>query len=285
MVFFSQKYPVLYLSKQSIDPGQVTVGKEVLYQGSDACTYTEETLVHALKEVQRLFQKDMRVILSEELVYVTELSFPSGTHLTRDLVQQTLKGTIPEDVSSTEWDFQTLHFAQKQEAMSEIRVQVAVVEGRFFRQFTKALETVALPIVSIVPESYVLAQMVQAYEGGTLLVARNRETTLLAAVENGFVIATRSVKKSVSPEDISAFLLFVASHKERTIARIIFSHFSSEEMAPFQALVADGYELLSEDLNPLVGAVLQVPLRGTDETILNLQTFLSKRKRAWWQIW
>lgn len=279
---FSKKFPVFFISKHFIDPGYVTVGRQVSFDGFEALTYTEDTLPDVLRQVQSLFKKNIRVVLSEELVYVTELSFPAGTSITRDIVRRAVESTTPEDAQSTAWDFRTLHYAKKQETETEILVQAAVVEGKFFHMLAQALEAVPLPIESIVPESYALAQLAAGYEGASLLVVRDRESTLLSAVENGFVIVARVDRDEVDLLDIEKFLSFVAAHKSRKVARIIFSHFTDEEMISFQKLTADGYELVQEEYNPLVGAAIETHIAGKDEAVLNLNAFLLDRKTSLW---
>jgi hypothetical protein len=198
MPLFSKKHSVLFIAKHFIDPGRVTIGREISFDGFEALAYDENTLPDVLRQIQSLFVGDIRIVLSEELTYVTELSFPAGTHLTRDLVRHHMEAAVPEDLSSTEWDFQTLHYVKKQETETKILVQAAVVEGKFFHMLQQALETVSLPIESIVPESYALAQLTAGYEGASLLIVRDRESTLLALVDGGFVIATRVERGEVA---------------------------------------------------------------------------------------
>lgn len=279
---FSKKHPVLFISKHFIDPGYVTVGRQVSFDGFEALAYAEETLPDVLRQIQALFRKSIRVVLSEELAYVTEISFPAGTSVTRDLVRRAVEEAAPEDLRATAWDFQTLRYAKKQESGTGILVQAAVMEGKFFHMFRQALELVPLPIESIVPESYALAQLAVGYEGVSLLVVRDRESTLLAAVENGVVIAARMQGGDIAIAHIEGFLSFVAARKGRKVARIIFSHFTDEETAPFQKLTADGYELIRDDYNPLIGAALIRRTKGRDEEVLSLDVTLSERTASWW---
>ena len=283
MPLFSKKHSVLFIAKHFIDPGRVTIGREISFDGFEALAYDENTLPDVLRQIQSLFVGDIRIVLSEELVYVTELSFPTGMRLTRDIVRRAVEATTPEDLRATEWDFQTLHYVKKQETETGVLVQAAVIEGVFFRMFAQALETVLLPIESIVPESYALAHLTAGYEGASLLIVRDRESTLLALVDGGFVIATRVERGEVAVSHIEKFLSFISVHKSKVAARIIFSHFTEEEMAPFQTLAACGYELISEEYNPLIGAAVQTSITGKDAEVLNLNTFLLDRQVSWWK--
>lgn len=277
---FSKKHFILYISKHFIDPGLVTIGKNISFEGFEALAYDENTLADVLRQI-RLLRKNFRVVLSDELVYVTELAFPAGTSLTRDLVRRSLESAIPEDLRLTVWDFQTLKYIKKKETETEILVQAAVMEGKFFRTFSQALQSVPLDIESIVPESYALSRLAADYSGVSLLAARGRESVLLAAVENGFVIAASVEREELTLATIEKFISFVSERKSGKAARIIFSHFTEDEMLDFQKLQTGGYELIQADYNPLVGAALQTRVSGKDEEVLNLNTFLFEKKTNW----
>ena len=112
---------------------------------------------------------------------------------------------------------------------------------------------------------------------------RDRDSTLLCAIEDGFVIATRVKRNGALPADAEEFLRFVADRKSKTIRKIILSHFSEEETAAFRQFFPDGYEVTERDCNPLVGAALVSKTRGKDEEVLNLNAFLSRKKSSWWR--
>jgi hypothetical protein len=281
MRIFSKNHPVIFISKHCIDPGIVTIGKEVSFEGFPALVYDENTLADALNQISQLFKKNTRVVLSEELVYVTRLSFPAGISITRELVRAALEKTAPEDLRMTEWDFRTLHYVKKREIEKEILVQAAVMEGKFFQIFSQTLVATSLFIESIIPESYALSRLAIDYEGVSILIARDRESVLLVAAENGFVIAARVEREEITLDKIEKFLSFISERKLVEAARIIFSRFTEEEMISFQKLKTDGYELIQADYNPLIGAALEKNVAGKDEEVLNLNNFLLEKKPSW----
>ncbi len=277
MPIFSKKHSILFISKYFVDPGSVTVGKGFVFNGFEAIAYTADTLADVLKRTRSLFKGNIRIVLSEELVYTAGLTFPIGTSLTRTSVAHAVEETIPEDLRTTEWDFQTLRYAKKQETATEILVQAAVIESKFFRILKQAFEAVSFPVESIVSESYALAKLAAGQEGVVLLVARNRTGGLLCAVENGFVIATRIKRDEITPSDAETFLSFIVEHTTKKVQKIIFSYFSEENLKAFQKLSADGYELIREDYNPLIGAALN-NTTGQDAEVLNLNAFLLHKR-------
>lgn len=285
MHMFSKKRFVIFISKQFIDPGFVTLGETPLFEGGEAFSYTKETLAESLKKIKEISKGKIRIVLGEELVYVAELSFPNKTIITRELVQKKTEEIIPEDLKQTEWDFQALQYKEKSKDTREIVVQVAVIEKSFSDSFRQALITNPLPIESIYPESYVLANLESGATGVSVIIEQDRGLSVLCAVEDGFSIASRVQKEAVMIEDVKVFIDFLLSYKGKKIERIIFSHFSEEVMTPFLNLADEGYTVLAKDYNPLVGAALQEKISGKDEDILNIDIFSLAEKKVWWKIW
>lgn len=275
---FEKKRYVLFVGKRFIEPGMVTLGKTASFEGGEALSYTSETLADALRNIRERTTGKVRVVLSEELVYVTEISFPASTSVTRESIREKAEEFIPDDLHDSQWDFETLHYTEKRKE-SETLVQVAMIERSFAEALKAALAIVSLPLESVVPESYALASFVADREGVSVIVERDRESTTLIATEQGSVISTY-VQDSVTTDDLSLFLGFVKG-KGKEVKRIVFSHFAEEEVAPFRIFEEQGYEVLAENYNPLIGAAAQ-DISGRDEAVLNIDMFRTNKK-PWWR--
>lgn len=277
-MFFKKHFFVSFISKHFIDSGYITVGKKILFEGAEAFEYTEETFSETFKKIGEVSKGKVRIVLSEELVYVTELSFPSGTRITRDVVLEKAEQSIPEDLRKTAWDFQTLHYAEKSKEKGEILVQVAVIEKSFSDIFRAALTTNPLAIESIFPESYVFANFEKEEAGVAVIVAQNRESVLICAVEDGFAIVTRVEEGGITIDKVREFLQFLSLSKGKKAERIIFSRFTEEDFSLFLPLADEGYEILARDYNPLIGAALHKKVTGKDEDVLNIDILSSPAK-------
>ncbi len=282
MIFAKKRY-VLFVGKTCIDSGLVVLKSEPVFYGNEAIPYTKETLPQALRQARSLSKsKKIRVVLSEELVYVTEVSFSAGTLITRTLVAEKAQASIPEDLRETDWDFQTLQYTEKQKNKDFVAVQVAVVEKVFSQSFHQALQEVPLLIESIVPESSVLASLEREAAEVSVIVAADRESIVFCAVESGFVLTTCVKRGGDIEKDLSEFLLFVGEKSEEKIKRIIFSHCGEAPSAFLEKFSGAGYECIERDYNPLIGAALQTNISGRDEDTLNIaDAFLSVRKHVW----
>ena len=279
---FSKKRFVVFISKQFIDPGFVTIGSEPFFDGGEAFRYTKETLADGLKKIQTISKEKMRIVLGEEFVYVTELSFPHGTTITRELVREKAEEVIPENLKQTEWDFQTLHYKEKTKDTDTILVQVAVIEKSFSESFRQALAVTPLSIEAIYPESYVLANLEIEESEVVIIIEQDRELTVLCAVLDGFVVATRVKKDAITTEDVRGFLSFLSTYKGKSPKKIFLSHCGEENL--LKDLSLEGYEVRVKEYNPLVGAALLEKISGEDEEILNIDIFSSIEKKAWWRI-
>lgn len=194
---FSKKHPALFISSGFIEPGNVTVSRELLFEGSEALPYDREMFHQTLSQVLASPHKKARIVLSEELVYVTTLLFPAGTKLTRELVRSRAEETIPEDLRATAWDFRTMHYKETIGEAGGILVQVAVVEGGFSGILSKTLVEQDFSVEAILPESSVLASLVADKEGVTVIVEQDRERTLFIACESNLVLSTQTKKRSI----------------------------------------------------------------------------------------
>jgi len=222
--------------------------------------------------------------LSEELVYVSVLSFPKGTMITREFIQGKIQEIIPEDLKQTEWDFQTLSYKESEKEEFTL-VQGTVIEKTFSENFRLALDESPLSIESIIPESYALACLEKGRGGVFVIIEKDREMTVFSAIENGHSLISYMKKTALLPQDLKTFLDFLASHKEKKAERLIFSHFEESELVPFQQLFHEEYDIESKDYNPLIGAGLQEKISGKDEAILNITFSPSSEKKVWWKIW
>lgn len=281
---FSKKRFVIFISKRFIDSGWVAGGKSALFQEGEALQYNQETFAETLRKLGVFSRKKVRVVLSEELVYVTRLSFPRGTLITRELVLEKAEESIPEDLRKTDWDFQALSYAESSGGEDEVVVQVAVVERSFSALFRQALLGNEFSIEGILPESYLLACLEREGTDVSVIVERDRETTVLCAVAAGLVIATQVEEGEVTPDRLERFLDFVVSHKGATTKRIIFSHFGVVAPEPFSEIFGGRYEIVVRDYNPLVVA-WQEKVSGKDEDILNIEMLPQSEKKSWWRIW
>lgn len=277
---FSQRHPVLFISKGFIEPGQVTVAQELRFEGGAAVPYTLSTLREALEQIPGIAHRPVRLVLSEELVYVAALSFPQKTKLTREVVRVRAEETIPEDLRTTEWDFRTMRYMKHSETAESVSVQVAVIEHSFAQALEAVLQESTFSVASILPESYVLASFEKDAEGVTVIVEQDREGVLLIAALGGFVLLT-SVKPGLLSDEavVERFLSFVEEKGEK-VARVIGSHL--EDAALLASLQGKGYTCLEQSYNPLLG-VFSEKISGRDENVLNLNVFSERSAHSWWQ--
>lgn len=281
---FSKKIFTLFIGRDTLEPGFVTLKKEPVFVGAEAFAYVRETLPQVLGQVRALAgHAAVRVVLSEELVLVTGFSLPAGAPLVREAIRKQAEETIPENLQATEWDFQQLHYSTQSGMAGEVRIQVAVLESAFCEKFCQIFKQSGLVVESVLPESVVLAGMAASYEGVSLIAAQERMGVVLVAAESGFVLATYVKTGALGATDIATFLEYVSERKAVSVKRIIFSNFG-DGAAPLRAGMSErGIEIVETSLNPLVGAALRQAVRGNDAAVLDIEIFRSDKKRAWWR--
>ncbi len=271
-MLFPKKRYTLFIGKDRIDPGLVVLRDEPVFYADEAFAYTEETFASVLADVGRLAKgRKARIVLSESLVYVTTLRLPAGTALTRERIRQEAETSIPEDLQVTDWDFQAIRYASKPGADGDVTVQIAVVQSAFSRMLREALPGSGLSVESIVPESYALALLEPSLAELSVIIAQNGPATLLAAVHDGFVVASET-KRALIPGDIEVFIAFAERKSGLSVARLMCS--GADLPLP------TAYARESRDLNPLIGAASEEKVSGDDEAVLNLASAGSFRRTA-----
>ncbi len=285
MGFFVQKYCVFFISKQCIDLGFVTVGRRISYESGGAFDYDEANFSEALKKAAKVAGGYARIVLSEELLYVTEIVLPARDLLSRESVLRTAEQSIPENFQETEWDFQILRPLEKPGENKQVHVQVVAVERRFADVFRRALGEVPLVIDQILPESYILAHMEAAESGVTVIVKEGKGTILLCAALNGSVLATWVEDGSITPERMRAFLDYLDSHKKKKPQRIILSAALESSVESLRDFAHDGNGLFLKPYNLFVSAAAHGNRLGRDEEIFNIEMALVSKRSFFRRLW
>lgn len=277
---FSKRRPVLFISKNYIETGWVATSREVVFEGGETLSYSLDTLSAQLERIQSDTRESLHIVLSEELVYVTALSFPRGAEVTRNNVQEVAEASIPEDLQQTMWDFRTMRFREHAKKSNETLVQVVVVEQDFAKKLDQALQSGVCHAEIILPESYILALFEEKYEGMTLIVEEDRESTIIAGVSQGLVVGT-VVKPGVLSDGIVIVdaIKFLEDVSGERITRIVGSHLTNQNL--LSEFDNQGYIIERRDYNPLLGVFLGKKW-GRDENILNLSSD-SGTTDSWWQ--
>jgi hypothetical protein len=275
-MLFPKKRYTIFIGKDRIDPGLVVLDGEPVFYADEAFAYTEETFVEVLTDIGRLAKgKKTRIVLSEELVYVTELRLPVGVELTRERVRQEAEFSVPEDLRVTDWDFQAIRYVSKPGTNGETAVQIAVVQSAFSRMLREALPGSGLSVESIVPESYALAILEPSPAELSIIAAQNGPAALLAAVHDGFVVASET-KRALTASDIDAFAVFSERKSGLPVARLVCSG--------IDAAISASYASESRSLNPLIGAALEEKVSGDDAAVLNLAVTSSDSRGFPWNL-
>jgi hypothetical protein len=277
---FSKKHPALFISSGFIEPGTVTLSRELLFEGNEALPYNRETFPGIFKRALAVSDKGARIVLSEELVYVTTLLFPADTKLTRELVRSRAEETVPEDLRTTAWDFRTMRYRELTGTEGETLVQVAVIEGSFSDMLSTVFSEQDFSVEAIFPESSVLASLVAMKSGVTVIMEQDRERTLFIACESDLVLSTQTKEGVSTYPSLKAFLMFVSGVLEKKIETIVLSHVDDVQLK--EALEKDGYAYEEQSLNPLLGAFF-LKVSGRDESVLNLNAFSQIPERSWWR--
>lgn len=284
MSIFSKKRGVFFIGEHFFEPGVVTVGREPFFEPGESSSYTKETLSILLRSLRERFPNlPFRAVLGEELVYVTELSFPPEAVITREVVRIRAEQSVPEVLRDTDWDFQALRYVKTGKRKGGMFVQVVVVKKGFSVLFREALGKAAFVLEGALSESCILAHAEARSEETIVVISRNRETTFFCAIQDGSVIATQSIVGPPNVEALRSFLSFLVTHKKRTVKKIYYSRCTEEEFLELSSAFPDRVEHTVKEYNPLVYMALEGSFSKKDEDVLNIDfSGLVSQKHWWW---
>jgi hypothetical protein len=270
-MLFSKKHYTLYIGKDRIDPGLVVLKDEPVFYADEAFVYDAASLPAILVEIAKLAKgRKTRIVLSEELVYVTELSFPATAELSREQIRQEAEASIPEDLHATDWDFQALQYVSKPEGDGVRLVQVAAIRSSFTSLLHAALATSDLRVENMLPESCALAVLEPSPEELSVIVTQNGPKAFFSAVRDGFVVTSQTKEGDLSAADLTHFVAFVERKAGVAVSRVIGSRLNQSVFSEISSASGVGRPCVQRDMNPLVGIALKERISGDDDEVLNL---------------
>ncbi|MEK7534019.1 MAG: LytR C-terminal domain-containing protein [Patescibacteria group bacterium] len=264
---FTNKKSVIFITKSKITVSDVVLGDKPNEKIIGQFGWTPYTLDNVLLQIKRIIDGTIRILLSEDFVYVVNLSLPSGSILNKDFVLQKAQELIPENLRETTWDFKEIASplpSSSKQLMTTIQV-VAVVKT-LFEALSKSITKAELQVEAIEPLSYALARFTKQQEKPFLFVYVDTET-LLTLAQKEAVLATQRLN-SLTPTNINQFIIFA---KEKFLAEpqnIVFcGNTNNIDLKEYENL---SFKAVIQDISPAISLSYKEDIKGKDEDVLNL---------------
>lgn len=264
---FASKKSILFIEKAKITVSLVEVSKKSKRISSQEIPWTPETLEQTLSNIKKITGNSVRILLSDEFVYVTSVIIPSDSISEKDDVKEKIQKLIPEDLNSVFWDFKEVLILKKNKDKELKAIQVICPVKSFFEQLCFALVKNGFEVEAIEPMSYTLAHLTKQ-SGRTVLVAYINDPSLLLIQEAGLVVATQLLGNVVTQKDVGTLIAHVKK-KFSVIPNVVVVTGKTDSVT-LKDFESPDRKVEIVSLDPVVGLAQKDDVSGKDEHTLNI---------------
>lgn len=262
---FAQKKIILFITKSKIKIAHVTLGDKPKEQIIHEEAFDKDGLTAILLRNKKSLSGKVRLLLSEDFVYITTLLLPFKSNITKDIITLKAQELIPENLSETSWDFkQSLSSLPNQ---TTIPVQIVAAVRVLFEQLSNAFIKARVQVEAIEPTSYAIARFTKNQNKPFLFVFISEEALLILGYKS-IAVATQRLTLPLNKQRIDQFISFV---KERYLVEpkdVIFcGKTAGIDLKEYQT---EKYKAQVQDLSPLVSLAYKEDHEGKEASILNL---------------
>lgn len=264
---FTKTKSIIYITKSKIKLVNVTRGKKPKEETIDEALWMSDSLENILLKFKKNVKGAARILLSEDFVYVVTLSFPVGSFVNRNNVQEKSQELIPENLNETAWDYKVT---------TSSTIQVVAVVPSLSEKLTEAIIKTGFRIEEIMPLSYVLANFAKNQDIPLLFVYKDEEI-LLALTQKGTVITTKRIlNNTIDKNGINQFIAFAKDQFSKEPKSIIFCGDTANiDVTQYQN---ENLKVEIQDISPIVSLAYKEDLKGKDEDVLNIELTTILRK-------
>ncbi len=199
----------------------------------------------------------IRILLSDEFVYITSIKSETPQTATRKTVQSAAQEFIPEDMSKTSWDYRV--YPQF--------IQVAVLNKSMFDQITEAVKKAGITIEAIEPCSSALARTAGAEKEPVLIIFESEIASIIAA-QDGAAISAEVIHEPLTSAHIEKAVNFIRDQFQLPIKKIIKTEKTGDI---FNTEFFKDITIESKILDPAIGMLNKTDIAVPDERSLNLE--------------
>ncbi|MBI2049366.1 hypothetical protein HYT32_00420 [Candidatus Roizmanbacteria bacterium] len=255
---FTNKKTIIFLTKSKIKITSVTLGnkpKENVIAESD---WNFDNLLGILSKYRKTIGKSVRLLLSEDFVYVVTFSLPFAEVLGRDVIREKAQEFIPENLNETIWDFK--------EVERKILVSAAVKER--YGTLSEIIIKSGLHIETIEPLSFSFTRLLEKQVDPILFVYLYDKAYLTLA-QKDLVLATERLNLPINKEEIKKFILFAKENLKISPRKIIFC--GNTQNLDLKEYEKEGFKIQMQELSPIISLAYKQDVKDKDKKVLNLE--------------
>ena len=252
---FTKNKTLIYITKSNLRISSVDLVK-LTESVIGEFNWTAQTLDGILLKIKKEITDNVRILLSEDLVYTITIAATSKIPL-RDNIRQIAQELIPENLNETIWDFKQV---------SPNLIQVVVVNKALFGPINSSIIKTGLRIEAIEPLSIAIARFTKNKDTPSLYVYIETEALFILA-QKEVVLATEHIS-ILNADKIAQFIAFAKEKFGIVPKEVIFC--GNTRGIDFNLFMNQSFKLDLQDINPLISLAFKDHIKGKDEQVLNL---------------
>lgn len=241
-MLFKSKVIILKVTASTISVLEVPPGKSEKIVRHDPVLWNVETIPVILKEIKKKYGKTIRLLIDDGCAYVMALYGLNNP--SRDKVFEAIVGTIPEDIHSTEWDYEVVDSA----------IQIIAYHKRIREEMFASIRSAGFLIESTFPVSVAIAEQLNHKQ--LAIVVYKHESVDLVAIEGKMVISVHRIHVGSISENCAEFLSYLQEKYQKSFKKVVVSG------VPLEECKIDGVqdiEYTTAPVEPAVGIVQKQP--------------------------
>jgi len=267
---FDGEKKILFITKEKITAFKVVFGRAPKSISLFESEWTNETLINVLLQIKKKVSDKFRVLLADDLVYITSFYISSNVPNERQVVLEKAKEHIPEDLKQISWDFKEIQVQQKDPRTTGLKtIQVVAPVSSFMRNFDEAIKKSGIIVDAVEPTSYALSRIVKE-EKEPQLIINFQDKTSLVFCHQGLVLAVKTSLIQPNSTQINNFINFNKDRFGIVPAKIILS-------GKVEEVIIEGYKIERRNLDPFISVALKKDIKGPDEKVLNIDILPLKK--------
>lgn len=254
---FTSTKIVAAVTKTKIKVCAVKLGETSVIDRQEIFEWNTQSLATILQTIKQHFGPSIRILFSDEFVYLTTVKITISANATRETIRIAAQELIPEDLNKTSWDYR----------IYPEYIQVAVLQSGIYTQITDAVKKAEIHIEAI--ESYTNSlSRLTADESDPFILLFHDESYFLVIMNKGVALTTEVIHTALTPDQVERLVHFSEEHFGISIKKIIKTGSIGEF---FTGEFFKNFTIETKQLNAAISTAMKTDIKVADSSSLNLE--------------
>ena len=207
---FTSTKIIAAITKTKIKVCVVKLGESSVIEKQEVYDWNAESLATILQTIKKNFGPSIRILFSDEFVYLTTVKIANPTAATREAIKSVAQELIPEDMNQTSWDYRVY----------PDYVQIVVLNKSIYSQITDAVKKAEIHIEAMEPYTTSLARLTTTEPDPFILLFYD-ENYFVVVMNKGVALTTEVIYTALTADHVERLVHFSEEHFGLSIKKII----------------------------------------------------------------